>query len=211
VLNSNLNYKNKLTFYIYFTATCQFEGRWFSTFDNVVSRFNPQVAKSCYHLLTADASGERDMAISAKNLGTQDIKLKVVLDGTKIVVGKPQTGSGIVRLIKATQTRALSVFVEGKEVELPYTVREDKQSQKSNDYIARIHDMPNGGVQIQTPRQDIAFDGQRIVIYGDEAFRNVTAGMCGDFDGEKVKQIFIDTLEIEINIKIFFIFKRLPI
>jgi len=46
--------------------------------------------------------------------------------------------------------------------------------------------MPNGGVQVETPRQDIAFDGERIIIFGDEEFRNVTCGMCGDFDGEKV-------------------------
>lgn len=51
------------------------------------------------------------MAVSAKNLGTQDIKLKVVLSGAKITIGKQQSGQGIVRLIKATQTRALTVLV----------------------------------------------------------------------------------------------------
>lgn len=46
--------------------------------------------------------------------------------------------------------------------------------------------MSNGGVQIETEEQDIGFDGERIVIYGSEVYRNVTCGMCGDFDGEKV-------------------------
>jgi hypothetical protein len=169
--------------------TCQFEGRYFSTFDNVVARFNPAATKGCYHLLTADCSGEHTMAISAKNLGTQDIKLKIVLSGAKITVGKQQSGQGIVRLIKATQTRALTVSVNGKEVELPYTVREQNQRSKSNDFVARIRDMPNGGVQIETRRQQIAFDAERVVIYGSETYRNVTCGMCGDFDGEKVADL----------------------
>jgi hypothetical protein len=168
--------------------TCQIEGRYFSTFDNVVARFNPEFTKDCYHLLAADCSGDKTMAISAKNLGTQNIKVKAVFSRTTITVGKPQSGTGLTRLIKATQPHQLVVTVDGQQVTLPFTVRRPAQKQKSNDYIARIKYMPNGGVQIETPRQDLAILPDKVVIYGDDTYRNVTCGICGDFDGEKVAE-----------------------
>jgi hypothetical protein len=149
--------------------------------------------------LTSDCSGDRTFAVSAKNIGTQELKLKIVLSGgAKITVAKPQSGSGITRLIKAAQKQELVVSVNGQQVQLPHTVREENQRQKSNDYVARLRVTPNGEIQIETPREQIATDGESIIIFADDNLRNKTCGMCGDYDGEKVRCCAISSYDLHV-------------
>ncbi|ODM89521.1 Vitellogenin [Orchesella cincta] len=165
--------------------TCQLEGRLISSFDNVVGQIQPEVAQGCRHLLAADGSGDNTMAIFATNVGTDNLKLQLILPQTRILLAGQQ---GVKRSQRAQTepARDIVALVNGQVVSLPFTVRKPNQRPGSNDYVARIQPLPAGGVQVLTPKNDIFFDAQRVIIYADNIFRNQTVGMCGDCDGEKV-------------------------
>jgi len=162
------------------------EGQFISSFDNVVGQIQTDVAQNCQHLLVADGSGDNTMAIFAKNVGTDNLKLQLILPQTKIVLAG-QRGAPRSQRAQVEPARDVTALVNGQVVSLPFTVRKQGQRPESNDYVARIQPHPAGGVQVLTPKNDIAFDGQRVIIFGDNTFRNQTVGMCGDFDSEKVK------------------------
>lgn len=169
-------------------ATCQLEGNTISSFDNVVDQIDTNVAEGCYHLLTADGSGQDSMAVMAKNLGTDNVKLQLILSQNKIQLSS-QRSVPRARLSQVEQANDIAATVNGQSVALPYTIRKQGQRAESNDYVARIQLHPSGGVQILTPKNDIAFDGGKIIIFIDESYRNKTVGLCGDFNGEQVNLI----------------------
>lgn len=170
-------------------ATCQLEGNTISSFDNVVDQIDTNVAQGCYHLLTADGSGQDSMAVMAKNLGTDNVKLQLILSQNKIQLSS-QRSVPRARLSQLENANDIVATVNGQSVALPFTIRKQGQRAESNDYVARIQPHPSGGVQVITPKNNIAFDSNRIVIFCDETYRNKTVGLCGDFDGEKVNLFF---------------------
>lgn len=165
--------------------TCQLEGNTISSFDNVVDQIDTNVAQGCYHLLTADGSGKDTMAVLAKNLGTDNVKLQLILSQNKIQLSS-QRSVPRARLSQIEQANDIVATVNGQSVALPFTIRKQGQRGESNDYVARIQPHPSGGVQVLTPKNDIAFDGSKIIIFADDIYRNKTVGLCGDFNGEQV-------------------------
>jgi len=169
--------------------SCTVENNFVSTFDNVTYKFNPRVASGCYYVLAQESSRTPyPVAIAAKNLGTSNMAVKILLPGnTKIELGHAAAGSNGAM----TSGSDATVMINGSPRPLPAVVRSgygsgSAQGQSGN-YIAKIRQMPNGGVQVETQTVQVAFDGKRIFVQGHNIMRNSTAGICGNFDGEKVQ------------------------
>jgi len=113
------------------------------------------------------------------------MKLQLILSQNKIQLVS-QRSVPRARLSQVQPANDIAAIVNGQAVPLPFTVRKQGQRSESNDYIARIQPHPSGGVQVLTPKNDIAFDGQKVIVFIDESYRNKTVGLCGNFDGETV-------------------------
>jgi len=130
------------------------------------------------------------MAVLVKDIGSSAMSVRLLLGGrTKIDVHPSGSHTGITRLIHGEQSGNMRVKVNGQERQLPVVVRGENQKTSGSGYIAKIVQMANGGVQVITPTIDVATDGKRVVVFGDDYFRNTTCGICGDFDGEKTAEM----------------------
>lgn len=164
--------------------TCSVESKFISTFDNVTATFRRGVASSgCYTLLAADCSGRLPMAVLAKDIGSGQQKVRMLLGGTTKIDITSSGGSSM------TRSRFL-VKINGQEKRLPYIQRSfevpKEGEQRDTQYIAKVVEMPNEGVQVLTKTIQVAYDGTRIVIFSHPDYHNTTCGICGNNDGEKV-------------------------
>jgi len=172
-----------------FHPTCQLEGKYVNTFDNVTYSFNRKVVQQCQTLLARDCSGRYPMAVYAKNIQQNEEQIVTILLGqqTKIqlipknadtVSSKGGKTSGV------SSNSPIIVRVNNQEISLPHIIRDKQSSNKQP--IAEIMQIPNGGIQVLGRRIQVASDGQRILLKIHELLRNRTCGICGDFDNEKV-------------------------
>jgi len=159
--------------------SCQLEGNYINTFDNVTYRFSSQAAEGCVHVLAQDCSEEYPVAVLAKDIAAQQSEITILLgQKTKVQLtpqGKPRLGKSKVQ-----------VRINGQRVEsLPTQIR-DQDSKQTIVYVEQMYD---GGVQVFSDHFDVATNGQYIAIYASNALRNKTCGLCGDFNGEKVGEM----------------------
>ncbi|CAG7786418.1 unnamed protein product, partial [Allacma fusca] len=172
-----------------FHPTCQLEGKYVNTFDNVTYSFNRKAVQQCQTLLARDCSGRYPMAVYAKNIQQNEEQIVTILLGqqTKIQLipanaagsfGKGGKTSGV------SSNSPIIVRVNNQQIKLPHIIRDQQSSNKQP--IAEIMQIPNGGIQVLGRRIQVASDGQRILLKIHELLRNRTCGICGDFDNEKV-------------------------
>jgi len=166
----------------YSKPSCTLESNYISTFDNVTYNFNTDVDHNCEHVLTQDCSGKWPMAVLVRNINTNSKVVTVLLGGKTKIEIMPATTT---RFLRSKST--FRVIVNGRPVEdFPMVIRNNDMAKEK--FIAIIELMVNGGVQVISPRLHVATDAQRVVLYGHNAYRNRTCGLCGDFSGDRVAE-----------------------
>lgn len=159
--------------------SCQLEGNYINTFDNVTYRFSSQAAEGCVHVLAQDCSEQYPVAVLAKDIAADQSEVTILLGQKTKVQLTPQ---GKQRLGKSK----VQVRINGQRIEsLPTQIR-DQDSKQTVVYVEQMYD---GGVQVFSEHFDVASNGQYIVVYASNALRNKTCGLCGDFNGEKVGEM----------------------
>jgi hypothetical protein len=165
------------TFKLYSEQACQLEGNWVSTFDNVTYSFGESVATGCQHLLAKDCTGKYPLAVLVSDIHTQRKTVTVLLGGKTKIVIQPMTS------FMALRKGDYKVTVNGEIVnQYPKVIRHPV----SNELIAILEHMNNGGIQVRSHRVKVATDGARVVVYGtSNDLKNKLCGICGNNDYEK--------------------------
>lgn len=178
------------TLRFYSEPSCTLEGKYINTFDNVTYKFNPKVVEKCQHVLTQDCSGKYPMTVLVKDINTVHKVVTILLGGKTKIEIIPQ-GSGLINKgLLVNNDKTFTVLVNGRQVQnFPEVIRLPESHDFYHQYIAKIELMVNGGIQVISPRIRVATDAARVVVYGSNAYRNRTCGLCGNFDGEKVAEL----------------------
>jgi hypothetical protein len=159
--------------------SCNLQGNYINTFDNVTYRFSSKAAEGCVHVLAQDCSEQYPVAVLAKDIAAQQQELIILLGQKTKVQLTPQAKS---RLGKSK----VQVRVNGQRIEaLPTQIRD----QETKEPIVYVEQMYDGGVQLFSEHFNVATNGEYIAIYASNALRNKTCGLCGDFNGEKVGEM----------------------
>jgi hypothetical protein len=169
------------TFHLYSEQSCQIEGNWVSTFDNVTYSFGEEIATGCQHLLAKDCTGKYPLAVLVSDIHTQRKTVTVLLGGkTKVIITPSNSFMGL-------RKGQYKVTVNGEIVgEFPKVIRHPV----SNELIAILEQMNNGGIQLRSRRVKVATDGSRVVVYGNgNDLKNKVCGICGNNDGEKSAEL----------------------
>ena len=148
----------------------------------IVFQFDTEVTKDCYHVLAKDCSGRSPVAVLVKDITAQRKEVTLLLGAqTKIMLTQhqgQQQKSGVLNKAK------LQVQINNQRAEsLPRIIR----AKDTGKLIAKIELMNDGAIQVISPEFQVATNGKYVVVFAANSLRNRTCGVCGNFDGEKVR------------------------
>jgi hypothetical protein len=160
--------------------SCSIQGNYVNTFDNVTYRFSDQAGQNCYHVVAQDASGKHPVAILVRDIATDQKKTVIYLGAKTKIELTPQEQN---QHSSQFRNAKLRVDINDQRVEsLPRVIR----GRQSGQVIARIEQDNQGGIQVFSQYFDVTTNAKYVVVYASNPLRNRTAGVCGDFNGEKV-------------------------
>ncbi|CAG7724838.1 unnamed protein product, partial [Allacma fusca] len=180
--------------------TCQVQGKYVNTFDNVTYSFNTKTVEDCQTLLVKDCSGRYPMAVYVKNIQKQGGKVVTILLGkqtkiTLVPVGGSASSESQISSKSAGKSGSLrtsepssGALVNGQYVELPHVIY--AEGSRNAEPIAEIMRLPNyNSIQVIGRHIKVAFNGFSTVLSVHKLLRNRTCGICGDMDNEKVADL----------------------